>query len=171
MPLPSSGKISFSELQTEFGGTNPINFSEYYRDNATKFAYAVTASPTTGNVIKMSNFRGVSKVAPPATLEYQINVVLIASDSYWTKLITINYYYDYTGIIYYIPRWGGDPDDRAGRAPDYYEPVYGTVEGSAFDSKTIIHPNTATEVSRSGKKRYHVNIQFRMPQVPPITSF
>jgi len=31
MALPSSGSISFSAIQTEFGGTNPISLSEYYR--------------------------------------------------------------------------------------------------------------------------------------------
>jgi hypothetical protein len=30
MALPSSGAISFSQIQTEFGGTNPISLSEYY---------------------------------------------------------------------------------------------------------------------------------------------
>ena len=33
MPLGSSGtSISFSQIQQEFGGTNPISASEYFRD-------------------------------------------------------------------------------------------------------------------------------------------
>lgn len=31
MALPTSGPISFSQLQAEFGGANPISLSEYYR--------------------------------------------------------------------------------------------------------------------------------------------
>ncbi len=31
MALPTSGAISWSMIQTEFGGSNPINISEYYR--------------------------------------------------------------------------------------------------------------------------------------------
>ena len=31
MAMPGSGTISFSQLQTEFGGANPISLSEYYR--------------------------------------------------------------------------------------------------------------------------------------------
>jgi hypothetical protein len=31
MALPSSGSVSFSAIQTEFGGSNPISISEYYR--------------------------------------------------------------------------------------------------------------------------------------------
>ena len=30
MTMPASGPISFSQLQTEFGGTNPISINEYY---------------------------------------------------------------------------------------------------------------------------------------------
>ena len=29
MALPSSGQISFSDLQTEYGGSNPISMSEF----------------------------------------------------------------------------------------------------------------------------------------------
>jgi hypothetical protein len=171
MPLPITGKISFSQLQTEFGGSNPISFSEYYRDSTTKFAYAVTASPLTGNVIKMSNLRGASKAVIPNTLGYEVNTVIIASNTYWTLLITIYYYYDNYEVVRSIPQWIQNDDEMMGMPPDYYEYIYGYVERSAFDSKTIIHPNTATEVRRSGQKRYNVNIQFRMPQEPPITSF
>lgn len=32
MALQSSGAISFSELQAEYGGSNPISINEYYRD-------------------------------------------------------------------------------------------------------------------------------------------
>lgn len=30
MTLPSSGALSLSQLQTEFGGINPVSMSEYY---------------------------------------------------------------------------------------------------------------------------------------------
>lgn len=31
MALQTTGSISFSQMQTEFGGSNPISFSEYYK--------------------------------------------------------------------------------------------------------------------------------------------
>ena len=95
MVLPSTGKISFSQLQTEFGGSNPISFSEYYRDKANKFAYAVTASPLTGNVIRMSNFRGVSKAYPPATIEYYAGSQNYTSESNGSNTFEINIYTNY----------------------------------------------------------------------------
>ena len=32
MVLQASGQIDFAQIQTEFGGSNPIGISEYYRN-------------------------------------------------------------------------------------------------------------------------------------------
>lgn len=56
MAIPGTGTVSFSDLQTEFGGENPISISEYYRggdyttDNNTDV-------PVSG-VISVSDFYG-----------------------------------------------------------------------------------------------------------------
>ena len=34
MALQTSGVISFSQMQTEFGGANPIGFNEYYKNGS-----------------------------------------------------------------------------------------------------------------------------------------
>lgn len=57
MPLQTSGAISFSNLQTEFGGANPISLNEYYR-NAGRVDKTVTDVPVTGNAISMNMFYG-----------------------------------------------------------------------------------------------------------------
>lgn len=49
MALPSSGPISFSSLQAEFGGSNPISLSEYYR-NKGYVTNNNTGVPTTGYI-------------------------------------------------------------------------------------------------------------------------
>ena len=58
MALPGSGAISLSQLQTEFGGTNPISLSEYYRNGA------YTTSNNTGvpisGTISLSQFYGAT---------------------------------------------------------------------------------------------------------------
>ena len=56
MALQSSGAIALSDIQTEFGGVNPISMSEYYRGGA----YTTTNNtnvPTAG-VISVGNFYG-----------------------------------------------------------------------------------------------------------------
>lgn len=66
MALPTSGPLYLSNIQTEFGGTNPINLSEYYAGGA--FVPAGTtgtngAVPTSG-YITVSKFYGTSKLVP-----------------------------------------------------------------------------------------------------------
>lgn len=51
MALPASGTISLSQIQTEFGGSNPASLSEYYA--------ADTGVPASGT-IKFSDFYGTS---------------------------------------------------------------------------------------------------------------
>jgi hypothetical protein len=51
MALPSSGQISLSDIQTEFGGSNPIALSEYYsKGNA----------PASGEIQLAADFYGTS---------------------------------------------------------------------------------------------------------------
>lgn len=66
MPIPSSGPISLTTVQTEFGGTNPIAINEYYAGGA--FVAAGTVGtfgpvPSSGQ-ISLQNFYGTS-AAPP----------------------------------------------------------------------------------------------------------
>ena len=69
MTIPTTN-VSFSSLQAEFGGTNPISLSEYYRggvyvpsDTATSAVDGtpITAVPPT-SPIRLGMFRGVAKI-------------------------------------------------------------------------------------------------------------
>jgi hypothetical protein len=70
---PSSGQISLNNLQTVFGGTNPINFSEYYLNAATGYTSGVSGIPNIGTQIALSNFYGKTKTVaasyPPAAVQ------------------------------------------------------------------------------------------------------
>ncbi len=59
MVLQSSGLISYSNIQTEFGGTNPIQMSEYYR-GAGFVPTTITQIPTSGNPLPISLFYGLN---------------------------------------------------------------------------------------------------------------
>jgi hypothetical protein len=73
MPLPSSGPLTLSEIQTEFGGTNPISINEYYAGGANVPAGTTGtfgAVPSSGT-ISIQNFYGTTKtVAPIGQQEY-----------------------------------------------------------------------------------------------------
>lgn len=58
MAIQASGAIALSQIQTEFGGSNPISLSEYYRNGA-YVPPGATAIPTSG-AIDISDFYGAS---------------------------------------------------------------------------------------------------------------
>jgi len=58
MPVPST-TVSFTNIKTEFGGTNPISLSQYYNISG-KFGFNVVGIPTSGS-ISFNHFRGKTK--------------------------------------------------------------------------------------------------------------
>lgn len=72
MPIkPSGTPLTTSEIQNEFGGSNPISLSEYYG--------LVSGLPTTGQPIPMSSFYGKDFV----------EVEIITSDTTWNPKTNI----------------------------------------------------------------------------------
>ena len=61
--LPSTGPISFLDIQTIMGGTNPISSSEYYQDASQGYTSGITGIPNINSVISLNNFRGKNKAA------------------------------------------------------------------------------------------------------------
>jgi len=63
MPLPTSGPLSLNDIQTEFGGTNPIELNEYYAGGGLVPAGTTGtfgAVPSSGT-IGIQNFYGTAK--------------------------------------------------------------------------------------------------------------
>jgi hypothetical protein len=60
MAVPT-GTVTLADIQQEFGGTEPISLSEYYRGGAYVPDGAGTALIPTSGPISLSNFRGASK--------------------------------------------------------------------------------------------------------------
>ena len=56
MAMPSSGAISFAQMQTEFGGSNPIGFNEYYAGGS--HVPSGTGSIPSSGTINLSTFYG-----------------------------------------------------------------------------------------------------------------
>jgi hypothetical protein len=72
MALPSSGPLTLAQIQSEFGGTNPIGLNEYYAGGAnvpagTTGTYG--AVPSSG-AISIRNFYGTSDVVISITDQY-----------------------------------------------------------------------------------------------------
>ena len=73
---PSSGQIALSNLQSVFGGTNPINFSEYYQNALTGYTSGVSGIPNIGTQISLSQFYGKTKPAPYPPVAVQTNQLM-----------------------------------------------------------------------------------------------
>jgi hypothetical protein len=56
MAMPASGAINFGQLQTEFGGSNPIGLNEYYKGGTYVPNIAANAAVPTSGAISLSNF-------------------------------------------------------------------------------------------------------------------
>ena len=64
MALQSSGTISLANVQSEFGGSNPISISEYYRGGAEVPNVSINNSIPTSGAISLSNFYGGTNLIP-----------------------------------------------------------------------------------------------------------
>lgn len=72
MALQSSGAISLANIQTEFGGSNPISLSEYY---------GVASGVPSSGAISLSNFYGTSAAAAAGL--YEANSLSPAQSTSW----------------------------------------------------------------------------------------
>ena len=64
MALPSSGVLTLADIQTEFGGTNPISLSEYYRGGGLVPDSGLNAAIPTSGAISVSDFYGAANIVP-----------------------------------------------------------------------------------------------------------
>jgi hypothetical protein len=77
MPLPSSGPLTLADIQTEFGGSNPISLSEYYAGGGLVPAGTTGtfgAVPSSG-AISIRNFYGTSAFTAVFNNAENINIV------------------------------------------------------------------------------------------------
>lgn len=167
MALPSSGPLSLSQIQGEFGGSNPISLSEYYAGgglvpSGTSGTYG--AVPSSG-AISIRNFYGTS------------NVVVNFDDYYLTALAfspndaTCWYRINSNGYVYGTNL--GTPFDLlqqwitpAGQASNYE--VYATLTSGALSGGVLntwlpltISVDWYTQVTSLGTQTATLSFQVR----------
>jgi hypothetical protein len=97
MTLPASGTLSFSQIQTEFTGSNPISLSEYYRTSGASYVQNIPANsniPTSGT-ISVSNFyngqgRLVATLTTTGNIAYFNLADALASTIGWDRVTPID---------------------------------------------------------------------------------
>lgn len=98
MPLPSSGEISLGDIQTEFGGTNPITTIEYYRGSGLVPNQSPNLNIPISGVIKLSDFysTSVTESSTSISLGYHINSNSLACSDFSSSPST--FYLDSSNI-------------------------------------------------------------------------
>jgi hypothetical protein len=61
MAIPLTGPISLTDIQTEFGGTNPVSLSEYYKGGTYVLATDYAPNVPSSGTISLSDFYGARK--------------------------------------------------------------------------------------------------------------
>jgi hypothetical protein len=161
MPLPSSGPLSLANIQTEFGGSNPISLSEYYAGGA--YVPAGTtgtngAVPSSGT-ISISNFYGTSAVI----VNFSDYGVFAAGFGYSEAAYAIfgagaaigQVYEALNGGSYmYVEQWC-TPTSQGGNYEVYASVTAGSVTGTVNSwVATTANPAWFVDISGSGNSAY-----------------
>jgi hypothetical protein len=129
MPLPASGAISFSQLQTEMGGSNPISLSEYYLNGGIVRStypdgFPINSTVPSSGAITMSNFysaAGVFVFTSTITsnyANYHLNNVMLAAGWNGTSPVLVNVTIN-SGVYVYSNQYNGTSDGIGG-TPGFY---------------------------------------------------
>lgn len=126
MALPSSGPLTLADIQTEFGGSNPISLSEYYAGGTyvpagTSGTYG--AVPSSGT-ISIQNFYGTSNVligggnwlgtlssatndmfSSTSAVDSSGNTIVVGMENSTTSLVVVKY--NSTGTIQWQNKYSG----------------------------------------------------------------
>ena len=89
MPVTSSGAISLEDVQTEFGGSNPIGIEEYYRGGSAVDNITANAAVPTSGQIQLDDFYGTREADTFTSSLYDINTNnfwSLAGYSSWTSV-------------------------------------------------------------------------------------
>jgi hypothetical protein len=162
MPMPSSGEISFLNLKNEWGDTDPIAFSDYYRNGTFIDANDYGPSIPSSGEIALSHFYGAYKVDLAAVLNqynaitHDIQLLRTASNflpNLASASVGINLYNDGSAIYYYATHNIGTTNFTSftwktggGGVGDYYAYMY-SPSGDSFTSSggldTALQLNTS----------------------------
>ena len=108
MTLPASGTLSFSQIQTEFTGVNPISLSEYYKSGnngyvPTTVPEAVTASNLGGSNSPNASYPAISGYDPQINTFNRLYTQALWGDNGSTITMDRNFDVNKTGTYnYYV---------------------------------------------------------------------
>jgi hypothetical protein len=102
MALPITGKLTLGDIRDEFGGSNPVRISDYYRGGGIVPNTATNSDVPTSGTIKLSDFYGASNATLP---NYVVLRATSQSNACNNSGTTLTIYqrstsFNYTDLIY-----------------------------------------------------------------------
>lgn len=137
MALPSSGPLTMANIQTEFGGSNPISLSEYYAGgglvpSGTTGTYG--AVPSSGT-ISIRNFYGTTNVVVNFE-NYDLNELQFSpNDATCVYRVSLDGYVYGTdfGVIQQLQQWI-TPTSQASNYEVYATLIAGSLSGGTLNT-------------------------------------
>ena len=127
-PLQTTGAISLLNIQTEFGGANPISLNEYYLNGLYTTGTGAAGIPTSGQ-IALNQFYGKEKITGPAIPVTTGLYARYTGDGPFTKVgNNITTWNDVGGANRHITTYRGTPTQVS-----VAQGLYGTTGTSSFN--------------------------------------
>lgn len=145
MAIPSTGAVSFSDIQTEFGGSNPISLSEYYAGGGLVPAGTTGtqgAVPSSG-AINVNVFHGTSNITPAGQVEYTRTRAAGAANFSWTCPQGV------TSVSVIVVAWGGNGGSSAFNGMNYDGGQGGPGGGLVYTNSISVTPGSSYTVAFS----------------------
>jgi len=146
MSIPASGPISFSQIQTVFGGTPPVSLSEYYTNANPAHTQGVTGIPAQGTPIRVGLFQGRSKPATGGTIAaVNLTSVYNALQPFMSEYQNANFYtYSLDQPALNIGDGGGDMYDNGNYTDVFVDGISSSSLGYNTTSPSTVVVNGKT---------------------------
>lgn len=162
MAIPTSGQLSWSLFRNEFGDTNPVAISEYYRGGLLVPNTTTNANvPTSPGTIRASNFYGAADISFPSTGIAEANLVFDPSDANAAIIFSNNGTWT-TGDGSGSGNWIDPPSTGVGSG---YQILFTTTSGTLSSGTTgtwLSFPQTIARTQTIlGASQWSGNVQIR----------
>jgi hypothetical protein len=103
MALPITGKISLGDIRDEFGGSNPVRLSDYYRGGGLVPDIFNNGSVPTSGPIKVSDFYGASAVTTETLSVSPVSNSVSSNAATYIVQVSSNTSWAFTSNVSWLP--------------------------------------------------------------------
>jgi hypothetical protein len=103
MALPITGKLTLGDIRDEFGGSNPVRISDYYKDGGLVPDIFNNGSVPTSGTIKISDFYGASAVTTETLSVSPVSNSVPSNATTYTVQVSSNTNWTFSSNVSWLP--------------------------------------------------------------------